>query len=185
MHISRSHFFTIAALSALTLLSACSRQSAEEKALAMATEKIDIAKGVGDAMEKKGEAASEAVFTGLGKVYNGAAKGIAKSGREIVSDPSLRAAGLSISNVQDAQAGAEGKTHSLDVYVMATAAAKGKLRAYAYDVSGKEIGRASAELSRDADDAKYVLVPFDDQVHLEAIKKLTFQFKSEEKLASK
>lgn len=178
-------YLTIAVLFVVALLAACSRQNVEEKGLAMATEKIDLAKGVGEAMERKGEAAGEAVLTGMGKVFNGAAEGIAKSGREIALEPSMRTAGLSVSTVQETPADAEAPKNALSAYVIATGAARGQLRAHAYDASGKEIGRASVYLSRQADEARYMLVPFDEQVHLEHIKKITFQFKSEEKMASK
>ena len=185
MHKSSTRYSTITALSALTLLCACSRQSAEVRGMAMATDKIDIAKGVGEAMQRKGEAAGEAVLTGMGQVFNGPARGTAKSGREIVLEPTMHTAGLSVSAVQEPPADAEAPRNALNAYVIATAAARGQLRAHAYDASGKEIGRASVYLSRQADEARYVLVPFDEQVHLEQIKKITFQFKSEEKMASK
>ena len=185
MHKPSIRYLTIAALSAVTLLSACSRENAEERGMAMATEKIDIVKGMGEAMERKGEAAGEAVFTGMGKVFNGAARGLAKSGREIVLEPSMHAAGLTVSTVQETPAEAEAPKNTLNAYVIATAAARGQLRAHAYDVSGKEIGRASVYLSREAGEARYLLVPFDEQMHLEHIRKITFQFKSEEKMASK
>ena len=185
MDMLRPRSIAIAALSALTLLAACSRQNVEDKGLAMATEKIDLAKGVGEAVEREGESASEAVLTGMGKVFNGAADGTAKSGREIALEPSMRTAGLSVSAVQDTPADVEAPKNALSAYVIATGAARGQLRAHAYDASGKEIGRASVYLSRQADEARYMLVPFDEQVHLEQIRKITFQFKSEEKMASK
>lgn len=49
-------------------LVACSKQTAEEKAKEMATEKVDMAKGIGDVLQEKGTAAAESVTSGMGKV---------------------------------------------------------------------------------------------------------------------
>ena len=56
-------------------MTACSRQTAEEKGKAIATEKIDMVKGIGGALEEKGSGAAEAVASGVGNVVKGLGKG--------------------------------------------------------------------------------------------------------------
>lgn len=171
----------LALISTLILLSGCSRQSAEEKGTAMATEKLDIAKGMGDAMTSKGESAGEAIATGIGKVFDGAGKGIANSGRKIVPDASLGAAGLSVTTVQDAEADALAKSpHGLNAYVVAAASARGTMRVLVYDIVGKEIGRTHVQLTRDVDAAGYVFFPLDSLVRKQDIKRVVFKFEPAE-----
>ncbi|MFP5391566.1 MAG: hypothetical protein ACLGI6_08485 [Gammaproteobacteria bacterium] len=176
---------TVASTLLLALLPGCSRQTAEEKGIELATSKIDMAKGIGETMEKKGEAAGEAVFGGIGTVLRGAEKGIEKNGRQIAADASLAAAGLSVPTVNIAGVGEKGKNHGFDVYVLADKPAKGTLRAIAYNVAGKEMGRAKVDIQRDADDAKYTLMQFEEQVELSNVHKLAFQFKPDATVASK
>lgn len=137
-----------------------------------------MAKGVGTALEAKGGQASEAVTTGLGSVFKGVEKGVSKSGRKIVPDDSVTKAGLKITRVQDAEAG-------LDLYVIADAEAHGKLRVLAYDVLDNEIGRATVELARKADDAKYLHIPLDKEVPVSSISRLAISFKPVDLIAKK
>lgn len=92
----KSHIRHIPAVLALSItlaaMTACSSQTAEEKGKELATSKIDVAKGIGDAMQEKGEAAGEAVTHGVGKIIKGFEKGVSKSGRAISADASLGAA---------------------------------------------------------------------------------------------
>lgn len=158
----------------LALLSACSEQTAQEKGKEMATEKIDIATGVGNALQDKGAEAGEAVANGVGVLFQGVEKGFMKSGRAIVADPSLASAGLTVTKIQD---GTRGDTPSLDAYVVATTAASGTLRALVFDATGQEIGRSTVRIERGADEAKYESVPFDAQVPLSQIRKVAFSFR--------
>ncbi len=174
----------LAALLGAGGLVACSNKTAEEKGTEMATEKLDTATGIGKALEEKGTAAGESVVTGLGKVMKGMEKGVNKSGRAIVADPSVDKASLKITTVNDAPVTAKHK-HGIDVYVLAEAPANGKLRVLAYDVMDKEIGRASVQLAREADEAKYQHIELDEQVNLSAISKLVFDFKPSAVLAAK
>lgn len=181
MHSTRTQARTTALIltlvSTLIFLPGCTRKSAEEKGVAMATEKLDMAKGMGDAMTRKGESAGEAIVTGIGKVFHGAEKGIANSGRIIVPDASLGTAGLSVTTVQDAGGGDDAKSpHGLNAYVVGATAARGTMRVVVYNVVGNEIGRARIYLTRDADEAGYVFFPLDRLVRKQDIDKLVFRF---------
>lgn len=161
-------------------LSACSRQTAQEKGTEMATEKLDIAIGVGDALQTKGAAAGESVAAGVGTVIKGLERGVLKSGREIVADKSLQAAGLSITRVQEAAPG-DKPTHGFDAYVIASAPAAGTLRMLAFDALGKEIGRASVKVELGADASSYLSFPLAPQVSLGLVSKVAFAFQAADK----
>ena len=53
------------------------------------------------------------------------------------------------------------------------------------DVMGNEVARATVDLVRDADDAKYQRVELDELVSLSAISKLTISFKPGDEVAKK
>lgn len=178
MNATLEHLCIAAGVVTLAALGGCDSKTAEEKGAAMATEKIDMAKGVGDALQAKGGQATEAVTTGLGSVVNGFEKGVQKSGRKIVSDDTVAKAGLKITRALDAAGG-------LDLYVVAEADAIGKMRVLAYDVLDNEIGRATVALVRSADEGKYVRVPMDEQVVLSSISRLAVSFKPGDALAKK
>jgi hypothetical protein len=177
--------YVIAAALALVVLSACSQKTAEEKGVELAAEKIDMAKGMGDALTAKGESAGEAVASGIGTVFKGIEKGVAQSGRAISMDASVDSAGLKITTVQDAKPGDDGKISGLEVYIVANTDARGKLRVLLFDVLGKEIGRTSVEVHRAADEGKYQTVALDPQVNLAAISKVAFTFKANDAPATK
>ena len=161
-------------------VSACSRKSAEEKGVEMATEKLDMAKGIGSALEQKGSDAAESITTGVGNVVKGIGKGVEKSGRTIAVKDSIARAGLKITKVQDASTPTDGTAvHGLEAYVISDADARGKLRVIAYDILDKEIGRAKIDLVSSADDAKYVPIPLDAQVKIDSIVKVEFDFVAE------
>ncbi len=165
------------ALIMATAVSACSRQTAEEKGKELATEKIDMVKGIGGALEDKGGAAAESVASGVGNVVKGLGKGIEKSSRSIVVAPSVEQAGLQITKVQEPRtlAGPDA-LHGLEAYVVANAQARGTLRVIVYDLLDKEIGRTRVELVRDADEGKYLAIPLDKEISLSAIAKISFEF---------
>ena len=101
-HASTGSIMAVAVL--LAALTGCSKQTAEEKGAALATEKIDLVKGVGSALEEKGAQAAESLTSGLGKVVQGVEKGIA----------SITVDGTSISgNVIPVYP--EGTTHAVEV----------------------------------------------------------------------
>lgn len=168
----------VAGFAAIGLLSGCDKRTAEEKGADMAGEKLDVATGIGNALGKKGEAAGEAVASGVGKVFSGVDVGINKSsGRKISADESLAKAGLKITKVQDSVPTETDKGQGLEVYVVADAAAKGKLKVIAFDVLDNEIARTSVDLVRDADQGEFQKVKLDERVMLSAISKVAVSFK--------
>lgn len=167
----------LGSLIALSCLGGCSSKTAEEKGAELAGEKIDMAKGIGNALEKKGADASEAVTTGLGNVVHGIERGVGKSGRKITNDESVTKAGLKITRVQNGTPSEKEPGQSLDLYVVADADARGKLRVTAFDALDNEIARSSIDITRSADDAKYERFAMDDKVKLDAITKLVVTFK--------
>lgn len=68
---NRPRYVAILACVLALQVAACSRQTAEEKGKEPATEKIDMAKGIGDVLQEKGTAAAESVTSGMGKVLHG------------------------------------------------------------------------------------------------------------------
>lgn len=171
-----------ASMVALTALAGCDSRTAEEKGKDLATEKLDVATGIGNALEEKGSKASETIVTGLGNVVKGFEKGVNKSGRAIVNTDSLTKAGLQITKVQDVIA-TEKEKPAIEVYVLSENDSEGKLRVIMHDVMDKEIGRASVQLSSKADDGKYQRIEVDKQLDRSAIAKLTFDFKPSAVLA--
>jgi len=171
---------TLALLVALALsASACSRQTAEEKGQALATEKIDTVKGIGSALEAKGSEAAESLTAGLGRVKQGVERGIERSGRGIELGPAVAAAKLQILRVQDLRPGAAASApqpHGLEAYIVTQAEVRGLLRVYGLDVMGREIVRAKLSLDAKADDARYQLIAFEPSVQLGDIKTLRFDF---------
>jgi hypothetical protein len=172
---TRLLLITLAAAVTLTT-AACSRKSAEEKGAELASEKIDMAKGIGGVLEEKGSAAAESLTTGMGNVVKGVGKGMEKSGRVIAAKPSVEQAGLKVTKLQDATLNAEATVHGLEAYIVANADAHGKLRVIAYDLLDNEIGRTRIDLVRTADEGKYVSIPLDAQVNLASIAKVEFDF---------
>lgn len=145
---SISAFFLLAALASL---SACSQKtSAVESSAGMAAEKTDAMVST----EKAGT----------------------KTGRTISAHRSLDKAGLKITKVQDALVGEDGKSHGLDVYVLAESHVRGRLGVLAFDMVNNEIGRASVEMKRIAGEGKFQRVVLSEQVEPGAIARLSFAF---------
>ncbi len=171
------HLTLIAGFTALFAIAGCSQKTAEEKGAEMATEKLDVAKGIGGAMEAKGAQAGEAVVAGVGTVFKGFEQGTNKLRAGVVADDSLAKSGLKITRMQPSGAETYDNVHALDLYVIADAPAKGKLRVLAMDVSGNEIGRSTVALEREGDEAKYLKVDFDEQVKLANLGKVMVSYK--------
>lgn len=108
-------------------------------------------------------------------MVKGIERGVMKAGREIVADPSVRAAGLSITKVQDAVAEGTG-ANGLDAYIIAKAPAAGTLRMFVYDALGNEIGRSSINIDLDADASKYQTFALDSQIAVKSVNKVGFTF---------
>jgi hypothetical protein len=166
----------VAVVGVVVILAGCSRQSAQEKGAEMASTKIDMVAGVGEAMQAKGGKAGELVAAGVGTIFHGVERGAMQSGRAIAADSTLKMAGLSITKVQDATAKEGNVPHAFDVYVIATPPAAGTLRMFVYDALGGEIGRSQARVDLATDAAKYHTFALDPQVELSAVRKLSFTF---------
>jgi hypothetical protein len=159
----------------LAALTGCSQQTAEEKGAALATEKIDLVKGVGSALEEKGAQAAESLTSGLGKVVQGVEKGIEKSGRALVVEPGVAQAGLQITKIQNLTPGSDGN-HGLEAYVVSNRACDGMLQVKVFDAMDREIGRSQVALQKTADEAGYTAIPLDARVPLAAITKVMVNF---------
>jgi hypothetical protein len=164
-------------------LAGCSRQSAEDKAKEMATEKVDMAKGVGDVLQDKGTAAAESVATGVGKVLKGVERGFEKSGRTVALSEGARQAGLQATKVQLADASVAGAsqadaapTHAIEVYVLTERDAAGALKAKVFNALDQEIGRARQAFQQGADEGRYVRIALDPQLDLQAISRVELDF---------
>ncbi len=165
-------------------LCACSSKSAEEKGADMASEKIDMVTGIGNALTDKGGKAAESIASGVGTVVKGVERGALKVGRKLNIDASLAKAGLSVTRVQDAAASGDDK-HGLLAYVVASAKVQGSLRMFAYDALGREIARSSVPLTFGGDDAAYVGLQLDQHVALGDVVAVGFTFAPEEQVAAK
>lgn len=175
---SIKHLSILLGSTLILMMSACSQKTAEEKGKELATEKIDMAKGIGVALQEKGGAAAESVAGGVGNVFKGLEKGFVQSGKKIVIDPSIESAGLQITRIQESSHGEDGKTHGLDAYILSKTPTKGKLRVIVYDIQEKEIGRTSIEVNRQAEEGNYHSIPLDKKIHLNAISSVAFDYKS-------
>jgi hypothetical protein len=151
----------------------------------MAGEKIDMVAGIGDALSNKGGKAAESIATGVGTVVEGVERGAMKVGRKVSVDPSLAAAGLTVTKVQDSAGMGAEAVHGLQAYVVSKTAIEGTLRMFAYDALSREIGRSSVRAVLARDDAKYVGIPLDKQVALRDIVRVGFTFNPGTQVAAK
>lgn len=163
-------------MTAVMLLTACSRQTAEEKGRELASDKIDMVKGVGDVLGEKGSAAAESVAGGLGKVVNGLGKGLEKSGRAVALSPSVTEAHIQITKVQDARPTADKSEHGLEAYVLSGTNVDGQLRVKLHDLLDREIGRTQVAVKQAAEEGHYVSIPLDTQISLADIARVTFDY---------
>lgn len=170
------------------LVSACSSKTAEEKGKELATEKVDIAKGIGDALQEKGSVAAESVTTGVGKVINGITRGVEKSGRTAILTSNAQQAGLQVTKVQLpdlslASSSTSSGTHTapadsnaINIYVLTSKQTTGTLKIKVFNTLGQEIGRSKIALAQGEDEAHYLTIPLDSHVDLEAISKVEVDF---------
>lgn len=172
-------------------LAACSRQSAEEKGKEMATEKVDMAKGIGDVLQDKGTAAAESVTAGMGKVLKGVERGLEKSGRYVTLSEAASQAGLQATKVQladssavsvdaaSASAAAQGDVpgaHGIEVYLLSERDVSGSLKVKVFNSLDQEIGRSRVAFKQGLDEGRYVRIPLDRQIELQAIHRVDLDF---------
>jgi hypothetical protein len=82
--------------------------------------------------------------------------------------------------VQDSVPTEKDKAQGLELYIVADAAAKGKLKVVAFDVLDNEIARTSIDLVRAEDQGEFQKVKLDERVMLSAISKVAVSFKAAE-----
>jgi hypothetical protein len=158
------------------MLGACSQKTAEEKGKEMATEKIDLVKGIGDAVTSKGGQAAESLAQGAGVILQGAGKGLDKAMAWKISEGAgLRTAGLSVTRLQ-AGAPSEAASKALDAYVVANKNVTGVMQLIAYDVNQRELARVRKELSIQAGDGRYEALPLDVRTDVNAIHSASVDF---------
>jgi len=170
----RTLVFFVAAVSALAGCQKTEPPKPEEKGRAQAQEIGLMGKGVGEGIQETGAEAGKALAQGLSAVMKGAGEGFDKGLGDVQVEMPADAAtlGLHIERANKLSIGAEPK---VTVYLVSDKAFKGKLmmRALVTDASGEhEVGRASAEVEQQADDAKYVDFKFDERTPLLQVTKV-------------
>lgn len=188
----RKGFMGVLACAMALQLVACSRQSAEDKAKEMATEKVDMAKGLGDVLQEKGTAAAESVTTGVGKVLRGVERGIEKSGRTVTLSESARQAGLQATKVQlmgqptvaeDAVSGASQPAsaagHGIEIYLVTERDLTGQLKVRVFNSLDQEIGRTRMPFKQGADQGQYLSIPLAAQLDLSSITRVDIDYLAE------
>lgn len=157
-------------------LPGCSRQTAEEKGKALATEKIDLVKGVGEALKEKGGQAAESVAEGTGDVLQGAGKGFGKAFEwKVAGGPGLAKAGLAVSRIQRGSSPASGG-YAVDAYLVATSDAAGTLTMIAYDSSKRELARTRVDMKVNANDGGYQTFLVDERTPFDSIREVAVDF---------
>ncbi len=156
----------------LSQISGCSQQTAEEKGKALATEKIDLVKGVGEALKEKGGQAAESVAQGTGELLQGADRGFSKAfDWKLSSGPGLSAAGLSVSRVQQSPS----STGAVDAYLVATRDAEGVLLMLAFDAQKQEMARVKVDLKMAAGEGRYQTLALDERTPVKSIREVSFE----------
>lgn len=164
------------ALAGMLALGGCSRQSAEEKGKEMATGKIDLVKGVGDALQEKGGKAAESVAQGTGAVLQGASKGFQKTFEwKLQAGEGMGRAGLNVSRVQQGGPGEAGGK-AVDAYLVANRDLAGDLSVIAYDALHREVARTRAEVRMKSGEGRYETLVLDARTPVEQIAELSFDF---------
>ncbi|MDR1074822.1 MAG: hypothetical protein LBL59_00495 [Xanthomonadaceae bacterium] len=134
----------VAALVALAVLAAgCGDKSLSQRTgSAVSGAATDFLSGLGEGVDQKMEMALEL-------------------------DPSMNASGLTVTLGK----GRGLASNRASIYVVSNAPFNGTLMAKAQDKDGREIGRATADVELENDDAKYVDFQFDDQMDGNLVRK--------------
>lgn len=174
MRFRNSH--VVLMLLAGSFLLGCSRQTAEEKGKELATEKIDLVKGVGEALKEKGAQAAESLAHGTGNVLQGAGDGFDKAFEwKLTSGSGLGRAGLSVPRVSKAASHVSNGS-AIDVYVVAEREAVGTLSLTAYDVKHREVARTGVALKITTNSGSYETMVLDERVPVNTIREIAFDF---------
>jgi hypothetical protein len=172
---SRCFSWIVLPVALAVALSACSKQTAEEKGKELATEKIDLVKGVGEALKDKGGQAAESVAHGTGEVLQGMEKGFSNAfDWKLTNGPGMTAAGLAISRVQPASSSV-GAGNKVDTYVTAARDSEGALLMIAYDARKREMARARINLKIAAGEGRYETFVLDERTPVKSIREVSFE----------
>ena len=152
----------------------CSKQTAEEKGKELATEKIDLVKGVGEALKDKGGQAAESVAHGTGEVWQGMEKGFNNAfDWKLTNGPAMTAAGLAVSRVQQASASTDAG-NKVDAYLTAARDAEAVLTMVAYDARKREMARTRIKLKIGAGEGRYETFVLDERTPVKSIREVSF-----------
>lgn len=166
----------VLALLAGAFLLGCSRQTAEEKGKELATAKIDLVKGVGEALKEKGSQAAESLAQGTGKVLQGAGDGFDKAFEwKLTHGSGMVTAGLTVPRVGKAASRAS-EGNAIDVYVVAEREAVGTLSMIAFDARHREMARTSKELKIGTNSSSYETLVLDERAPVDTIREVAFDF---------
>ena len=156
-------------LSTIILLNGCSR--AKRTANKVADAAIDTTKA---ATAKAGTIVGEHV----GTFFSGVGEGVEKSicDYEIVFEET-EAAGITVSLVRKESGSGKDAPPELSLYVLNEKPVSGTLRIRFLTSDGREIGRGSAELQRDADGADYLRVPMPKDMPTELVARLSLSIR--------
>jgi hypothetical protein len=138
---------------------------AQEQGKFLAEKKARLVKGVGEALEGEGKAASEQLAKGSAQVVRGAESGVVEgfSAIPIATSESLTTIGLKAERAAIHRD--DPKTPQIKVYLVLDKAHKGDLTLIARNASQSEVGRSRISID-EPDTGKYFLFPFDPLVDL-------------------
>jgi hypothetical protein len=164
------HTVAVVALAALTLCACKSReeklQAAENEGNLLVATKAKLLKGAAEAVKKEGKEAAETLAESTGEVVKGLGAGIEKGYKEVKLEAheSLAPQGLTVTRAARGEEGTAANT--ITVYMSFEKAWSGTVELRAYDVAGREVGRAKTELAEKASNARYVDFRFDPRTPL-------------------
>lgn len=174
--VSRSPWLALMIVFAAISFSGCSRQTAEEKGKALATEKIDMVKGIGEALKEKGGQAAESVAQGTGGVFQGVGEGFDKAFEwKLNNGTGMEKVGLTVTRI-DKGSSVDGKQNGVNAYIVAKQDTAGMLSMIAYDSAKREMARASVTMQIRANQGRYESLVLDERTPVKSIREVTFDF---------
>lgn len=141
----------IAAMLLLLLGSvSCDKRTAEEKGRDLASEKLDMAKGVADVVKEKGGGLGKTAGQGVGDLIKGVGSGV----KDVVNPPvtvelekSAAEAGFTVNRANES--GGEVDARMIEVYGAFAKPFRGRLELRAFDEKGAELGQGVLEKQLD------------------------------------
>ncbi|XZG68992.1 hypothetical protein ACTSKR_10035 [Chitinibacteraceae bacterium HSL-7] len=153
-------------------------QAQHTKGAELVEDQAALVQGVGDALQKEGQAAAESVTAGVGHLVKGIAQGVDKveSAYAIETSSNASAQQLRAERAVMISKDVDGKK-GIKAYVFSANALKGTLHLRALDAKGQEVGRSlKVDTAFDADDAAYVEFRFDPATPFSRINKLVLHY---------